>query len=39
MTRAVKSAIRVLEIPGFFDRRHGAAIATDFAREPRYTGC
>ena len=36
MTRAVKSAIRVLEVLEFFDRRQGEATVTDIARELRY---
>lgn len=36
MTRAVKSAIRVLEILEFFDRRHGEATVTDIVRELKY---
>ena len=36
MTRAVKSAIRVLEILEFFDRRHSEATVSDIARELRY---
>ena len=36
MTRAVKSAIRVLEVLEFFDRRRGEATVTDIARELRY---
>ena len=36
MTRAVKSAIRVLEILEYFDRRHSEATVTDIARELKY---
>lgn len=36
MTRAVKSAIRVLEVLEYFDRRQREATVTDIARELKY---